>query len=488
MKKTWKWLWSFLKIGCIGFGGGTSLIPVLEEEMVHNKKVVTKQEYDSAVLIASITPGALPVEISGGIGKIAGGLRGMMFAAVCMALPGVLMTIALLASMDTVDMAVIKQIELISIGITAFILSMLTKYIRGTFAWAKQKNRTFLARIIVLGVFVLSAGKSIVKVLGHFGVEVKSYLSISTVHILVMAFFVLCYAGKGRKISRVVIAGVLSVLYVLFVSKAEIMNHLVGNDKVCNILFRILQVVMLILAVYGVMKRNNKKQKVQYIPIRNLAREEGTWFLFLLFCSIPALIMVPNFLNYLGNGFFSSIISFGGGDAYLTVADSLFVEGGMISEADFYGRLVTVVNVLPGSILCKTLSGIGYYMGYAYGGLITGLAVALAGFACSVVGSCSVVSLVQFFFDKFEQIEVFQILKAWVKTIISGLLGTVILSLVYQCLNVAARYHCHGLIALSELLGIYVLNLVLEKKYGVSTGVNVVISCVAAFAIGNLIM
>ena len=69
MKKGLGWLLPFLKIGSIGFGGGTALIPVIEQEMVDKRKVVTKEEYDSAVIIASITPGALPVEISGGIGK-----------------------------------------------------------------------------------------------------------------------------------------------------------------------------------------------------------------------------------------------------------------------------------------------------------------------------------------------------------------------------------------------------------------------------------
>ena len=75
------WLLSFLKIGLIGFGGGTSLIPVIQQEMVENRKLVSKDDYDSDVIVASITPGALPVEISGCIGKRFAGARGMLLAA-----------------------------------------------------------------------------------------------------------------------------------------------------------------------------------------------------------------------------------------------------------------------------------------------------------------------------------------------------------------------------------------------------------------------
>ncbi len=57
---------AMLRVGVIGFGGGNALIPVMEKEFVTKKSYVTKEEYDEAVLAASITPGALPVEIACG--------------------------------------------------------------------------------------------------------------------------------------------------------------------------------------------------------------------------------------------------------------------------------------------------------------------------------------------------------------------------------------------------------------------------------------
>lgn len=488
MKKWLKWLWSFFKIGCIGFGGGTSLIPVIEQEMVNNQKEVTKEEYDSAVLAGSITPGALTVKISAGVGRIAKGIKGMMLSAICMALPGVLMTILLLACMNMINSAGIKQIELVSIGITAFILYMLTKYINGTVDWAKKNKKINWTIIIMCVVFLLCSGSSISKICKFFGLEVSSYLSISTTHILAISFFILAYVGNKRKILRVIISIILSVLYILFVSKAQIMSNIIKNYFICIWSFRILQLIMIVLSVYGIVSDNGKKEKLNKVSFKHLVKEESAWILLLAICSLPALFMVPSIIKYLGNGLLSSIISFGGGDAYLTVADGMFVSTGMIPESYFYGFLVTIVNVLPGSTLCKTLSGIGYYIGYTQGGIIPGLVASLAGFACSIVGSCSTISLVQFFFDRYEKIDVLQKLKTWIKTIISGLLGTVILSLVYHCLVVAKNYGGNGLIVLIELLVIYILNIRLEKKFRIGTWASVIISCVVSLGIGNIIM
>ena len=55
--------------------------------------------------------------------------------------------------------------------------------------------------------------------------------------------------------------------------------------------------------------------------------------------------------------FLIGMAGFGGGDAYLTIADGLFVQSGMVTDDYFYSQLIPVTNVLPGSILCKILAG-----------------------------------------------------------------------------------------------------------------------------------
>lgn len=66
----WKLLCSMLKIGCIGFGGGNAVVPVMEKELVEDKAYVKRKKYEETIMIANVTPGALPVEIASGIGNL----------------------------------------------------------------------------------------------------------------------------------------------------------------------------------------------------------------------------------------------------------------------------------------------------------------------------------------------------------------------------------------------------------------------------------
>ena len=59
----------------------------------------------------------------------------------------------------------------------------------------------------------------------------------------------------------------------------------------------------------------------------------------------------------------SSITSFGGGEAYIAVADGYFVQPGYVDAGTFYTQLVPIANALPGPILVKVAAGIGYLTG-----------------------------------------------------------------------------------------------------------------------------
>ena len=83
MKKLIQMTVSMLKIGLIGFGGGNALIPVIQKEIVEEKGLITREEYEKDIVAAALTPGALPVEIAAGVGKNVAGKKGNDFGSSC---------------------------------------------------------------------------------------------------------------------------------------------------------------------------------------------------------------------------------------------------------------------------------------------------------------------------------------------------------------------------------------------------------------------
>ena len=196
---------TMLKIGFIGFGGGSALIPVIEEEVVEKDKIVSEEEFNDDVMIASITPGALPVEVATGIGRQSSGLKGMAAAATAMALPGALLTVLLQAVISSAGSMVKSQINYLSVGISAFIILTLLAYSLGTVRQAVNKREGQLYSLIILGVFLLSGEKSIYQL---FGLNIKPIFALSTIQVLGAAFFVILFTkGHLRCLRRSIPAG-----------------------------------------------------------------------------------------------------------------------------------------------------------------------------------------------------------------------------------------------------------------------------------------
>lgn len=364
-----------LKIGAIGFGGGTALIPVIENEVVEQSRLVPEEEYNKHVMIASITPGALPVEIASGIGRKAAGNRGMIAAASAIALPGALLTLFFLILFSGMSDTMRIQIGFLSAAVSLIIIVMLLQYVLGTLKQARNKKERFLYLFLLVCIFLLSGLKNIYAVLGLPG---EPPFSFSSAQILIAAFLI--------------------ILAVLVCS-----NHLHPAPE---------------------------SRVKSAFSFKRLFRSLLWWVLFTLLLSLPALLLTRRALPFLRTGFFSSILSFGGGDAYLSVAQGLFVESNIISHESFYGNIIPVANALPGSILCKVLTGIGYTLGYElHHSVPEGVLMAICGFACSIAVSGMIVTIVASLYEKYENLRAFSAIQKFIRPIISGLLLNVGLTL-----------------------------------------------------------
>ncbi len=410
---------SMFKIGAIGFGGGTALIPVIENEIVEHSKIVTEEEYNRDVMIASITPGALPVEVAAGIGREVAGNRGMIAGATAMALPGAFLTLFLLVLFSGMSDAMRIQLGFLSAGISVFIIYLLIQYVINTLKQAKNTNEAVLYFFMMLAVFAVSAEKNIYHLLG---ISATPVFSLSVVQVLGAAFFVILFTrGQLRMAKRSVPALVIVLIYFLCAGKAHVLPAAWKTP---------VSLLMTALALIGFVQTVAAAKHRRAFPAKKLSGAIASWLVFTLVLSLPAILLTFDTFSFLGNGFLSSIMSFGGGDAYLSIAQGMFVETDLISHSDFYGNIVTVANALPGSILCKILTGVGYYLGYGLNQSVwDGISMALCGFVCSVASSGAIYTLVWAIYEKYENLRIFATIKHFIRPIISGLLINVALSL-----------------------------------------------------------
>lgn len=475
-----RFLMSMGKIGCIGFGGGSILIPVIEEEIIHKHKIDTKQQYDKDVIVASITPGALPVEIAASLGRRNFGYAGMILGAVLMAFPGALATVLLLMALSVVRARMLLLVEYMTIGIASFIILLLTKYICSVEKASQLKGKSQMLKTmsVMALVFLLVGGDNVYQL---FGIEKTPVFSISALQILALVFFFAFYTRGSYTWKHIIISVVLGSIYLLGSGKAQLLvnPHILALDKLC----------MFVLAVYGFVSSVLKNREAVRIDKKSLVKDLGVWVAVIVVIMLLGTLFYSEIIAYVVRGCLSVVMSFGGGDAYLTIADGIFVESGMITQEQFYGQIVSVVNILPGSILCKTLSGIGYYIGLNAGGTIAaGLLFAVVGFAVSIAVSCATSGLIYNLYDGFIQLRIFQTISNWIRPIIAGLLIDIMLSLCNQCMGMSGDLGIsRGFIFYGLLFG-YILDCVMMLRFQFNTLIVLLVNIVLTLGVFFLII
>lgn len=430
MRKLQKLLLSLFKVGCIGFGGGNALIPVIEKEVVKEHKIVSQKDYNKFIVAANITPGALPVEMAVALGKTVAGVPGMILSAMAIALPGVFATLLFIIAFSTFSQDAIQQVQYMSVGISIYIIYLLFMYNKKVVDSVPLTDMKLKRMAVILCVCFFTAGKEVYRIFGLID-EHTPIFDVSTVNVLLLAFFVIFSTGKGMTKLRFVLDAVITFCYMLCVGKAQI----ISNKYVLWVLYALMAVI----AVNGIRESFvGEKVKVRH-GLKKVIKEELGLLLFLIVASVPAILTCRSALAYLAKGYMSSVISFGGGEAYLTVAESMFL-GNEIQDTQLYIQLLPVVNALPGSILTKMLAGVGFYEGYnVTGSILVGILVAFAGFVVALAASGAVLCGVMYIYEIFEKLTIFELLGKCIKPIVGGLLISTGLSLFYEVQKIMAE-------------------------------------------------
>lgn len=103
MKELFTLFTSFFKVGIMTFGGGLSMLPILEKEIVENKKWATKEELLDYYAVGQCTPGIIAVNTATFIGHKTKGVTGGIIATLGVICPSVIIILILAAFLKSLS-------------------------------------------------------------------------------------------------------------------------------------------------------------------------------------------------------------------------------------------------------------------------------------------------------------------------------------------------------------------------------------------------
>lgn len=210
--------------------------------------------------------------------------------------------------------------------------------------------------------------------------------------------------------------------------------------------------------------------------------------LFLLSTIFTSKFSVHSALDFTLSGILSTLTSFGGGEAFLSVAQGVFVDNLFISADIFYKQIVPIANALPGPILVKILAGIGYVFGFRLSGnIFTGYLFSLLGISIGVGTSSAVFAFIYMIYHSFKSLSIFTLLKKWILPAICGLLLSTILSMLVEMLKTTAIKEINSLFAFLIFTIIIAANFILHKNYKLSDLILIDISGILSLATINIL-
>jgi len=470
-------LLSHLKIGIIGFGGGAALFPVIENELVERQKWTDKESFDYSVVVASVSPASPPVSICAMWSK-----RFALLAAYAYALPGTILALIIATGFTAIGTAGMRYISFASVGIIAFIMTLLYSFIKKSYAKGilTIPKRRYL--LLVASAFVLMSGNSVRRFIATlFALEIDAlpvpFFSINILTLLLMAFFVIFFMGSSTSKPKLIFSLALAGLYAL---SNGMRGYLSAWSPWLLGLMGALSVISIGYTFFVRKQRGNGF----HLDRKNL-RNIGLFALVAVLATVIAWIITGENIvwSFSSRVLLSAFSSFGGGQAYIGVADAFFVQTGIISPEVYTGRIIVISSAMPGPVLMNIAAGIGFTIGSELGGAFMGwvlglmaffVAVSACGFGCLVMRTC---------FDIFKEGKRLNMVIQYVVPLICGMLVSVAIMLLNQTTGILAREGVSPLIGMPIMLAASGLILLVRNKFKVKEVLLLLAAGLGSFAI-----
>lgn len=118
----------FFKIGMFTLGGGPAMIPIVQNEVVETKKLISEQDFLDSVAFASGLPGAIIVNLSIFVGDKINGVAGALSSAFGAILPAYLAIVVLASIFDRISSSEIIRAIFLGIRPTVIVLIGISLY------------------------------------------------------------------------------------------------------------------------------------------------------------------------------------------------------------------------------------------------------------------------------------------------------------------------------------------------------------------------
>ena len=147
---------AFAKVGCLSFGGGYAMIPIVDRELIKKRGWTTLDEVMEYYTISQITPGLIGVNLSTFVGYKQKGIIGGILATLGYVVPGSVLIV--MAALFISKLAEIPEVQHaftgIRIAVGALILDTVIKMVKGVF----KEIKALVIYIIVFFLSVLPLG------------------------------------------------------------------------------------------------------------------------------------------------------------------------------------------------------------------------------------------------------------------------------------------------------------------------------------------
>src|SRR5712664_3810951 len=120
-----KFVGYFLWLGTVGFGGPIALAGHMQQDLVEERRWISKQDYLEGLALAQLAPGPLAAQLAIYLGYVRDGIVGATAVAVAFVLPSFLMVLALSAAY--VRYGGLRWMQAIFYGIGASVIAIIAR-------------------------------------------------------------------------------------------------------------------------------------------------------------------------------------------------------------------------------------------------------------------------------------------------------------------------------------------------------------------------